>query len=186
MRTLVIDNETRLLTELEALLPGHETIRRWNEKYDDHDGFDLVILSGGSTFGVLEQKSLLSHEYDLVLHREKPIIGICLGAELIVDAYGGTITQLSETERGQCQIYVRESSPIFGGLEQFTVNESHHWKTEKLPENFEILAESGHGVEVFKHRTKPIFGFQFHPESQLNPSDGGGILLALTRQFGLI
>ncbi len=183
MKVLLIDNETKLLNELKELIPDHETVRRWNEKYDDHEEYDLIVLSGGSRFSVVGSREGLKGEIDLIKKTKKPVIGICFGAELIVVAFDGSLKKMTTVQHGLRQIYTKSDHFMFGGRTQFTVGESHQWTVEDLPKNFEVLAESSHGIEIFQHRNRLIYGFQFHPEAQLSFEGGNVFQLLLSRLF---
>lgn len=185
MRVLLIDNETRLLDELMTLIPGNETVRRWDESYDDHREFDVIVLSGGSSFSLESNVDGLAREIALVKETTKPVIGVCLGAEIIAYAFGGTLKQMKKEDHGPRRVSVLSPHPVFRGLKEFSVNESHRFAVDVLPETFELLASSSCGPEMFRHRSFPIFGMQFHPESVKYASDGRDIFLALLNEKGV-
>ena len=72
-----------------------------------------------------------------------------------------------------------KDDPIFNELpETMLMQCSHHCEVKKLPEGFEILAESEHcGIEAMRHKSRPIYGTQFHPEEYREPFFHGRKLL---------
>jgi len=72
-----------------------------------------------------------------------------------------------------------KNDPLFKDLpETMVMCCSHHCEIKKLPDGFEILAESEHcGIEAIKHKTRPFYGTQFHPEAYAEPFMDGRKLL---------
>jgi GMP synthase-like glutamine amidotransferase len=174
MKTLLIDNGTNLLESLKQIVPGTVTIRPWNALGNiSASQFDLVILSGGSRFEIEGNEDTLRDEIRLIQKDKKPLIGICFGCELIVKAFGGTIEEMQNQQKGPVTI---EASPnfskILGNIPSFTVYENHHWRIKNLPEDFESLAHSDHGDELIRHTHLPILGLQFHPEKVIENGKG--------------
>lgn len=91
------------------------------------------------------------------------LLGICYGAEILALTLGGTIRKLPLTQNGIEKIAIIKDNLISSGyLEVF---ESHGFEISKLPEALIPLAESKNcRYEIIQHKTKPIFGTQFHPE----------------------
>ena len=99
-----------------------------------------------------------------------PIMGVCLGEQVICTAYGGTVSYASRLMHGKQSIAeIDTESPIFAGLpEQILVARYHSLalKEETLPEELKIIARADDGeVMAVQHKTYPVFGLQFHPES---------------------
>ncbi len=125
---------------------------------------DLVVLSGGHSFSVVEHPEKWKNEVDFIRSCKKPIIGICLGFELIAHAYGSTLKRMKNKEKGTIQITM--------GTKKFHVFENHRWVVEKTGTKLRSLARSKDGIEAIRHRKKPIYGFQFHPEMFVRKTDG--------------
>ncbi len=173
MRVLIIDNNTSFLDHLKKLLYLHSiTIIKWDEfKFQELDNYQLIILSGGHPNSVEYQHKLYEEEIKTILRSNIPILGICLGFELIVYSFGGKLKELPEKEKGIIEIEVIQKDPIFQELNKIRVFESHRWIAEELPKDLIALAKSKDGIEIIKHITRPIYGFQFHPEIIVDKSD---------------
>ena len=101
-----------------------------------------------------------------------PLLGVCLGHQAIAETFGGKITYAKEIMHGkQSTITITEPSPLFNGLEQkFTAARYHSLAVsrETMPQELKITAQTDDGeIMALEHRTYPIFGLQFHPESIL-------------------
>lgn len=177
-KILLIDNETTLLKKLQTLIPGEEIVRCWdNLDTEDPNTYDLIVLSGGSSFPIIGNEEKLSKEIELIKTTTTPIIGICFGHELIVHAFGGSLQKLSEKHKGVTTIDVQERHEIFGDLESFTVYENHTYAIDTCGPDLIPLASSDHSIAVVAHKTKPIFGFQFHPEHHTDTTLGDEIFM---------
>jgi len=100
-----------------------------------------------------------------------PILGICLGHQLIAKAFNGEVTS-SETESyAQVTIDILNDDNLFKGLApNMDVWSSHKDEIVKLPEDFKIIANSDLcDIEAIKHENKDIYGIQFHPEVHTTP-----------------
>ena len=122
------------------------------------------------------------------IQANKPIFGICRGAQLLNVLHGGTLIQhlpnveehrLSETEETFHQVVAKKGG-IFEKLygERFTINSFHHQAIKKLGEGFDATLMSWDNVviEGIEHKTKPIFGVQWHPEIMHASMDIEGIV----------
>ena len=178
MKTLLIDNKSKLIVNLKVSLPGEVTVKPWNSLSGTQtDAFDLIVLSGGSAFSVEGNEDKLKAELELIHQNKKPLIGICFGCELIVKAFGGTLERMAEPKKGNISIKINpQFRQLYDGLESFEVYENHHWRIKDLPTCFDVVASSEHGHELIKHRTLPIFGLQFHPEKVVAAGQGDYIL----------
>ena len=100
-----------------------------------------------------------------------PILGVCLGHQAIGAAFGGTIIRAQELMHGKTSVITTTQKGVFAGLpEQFTVNRYHSLAIERAscPPELEITAWTDDGeIMGVRHKTLPIEGVQFHPESIL-------------------
>ena len=136
-----------------------------------------IILSPGP--GIPEEAGLL-----LPLIREyapiKKILGVCLGHQAIAEAFGATLTNLTEVFHGvQTPVKIIGDDILFKGLEkEIQVGRYHSWIVNKtgLPDVLEITAIDEDGqIMALRHKQYDIHGIQFHPESILTP-DGHTII----------
>ncbi len=119
-----------------------------------------LILGGGPSI----ERSGNSMSY--VEELNCPILGICLGHQIIAKAYGGEIGAAGIESYAKIKINILDENDILKGFgESADVWASHKDEVTKPPEHFKVLASSSIcGVEAMKHETKPIYGIQFHPE----------------------
>jgi anthranilate synthase component 2 len=112
------------------------------------------------------------------LGSEIPILGVCLGHQGIFVAFGGVITR-NEPVHGKQSIIFHNEEGIFGGVENPISAARYHslfCTDETIPNCMEITARTSDGMIMgLKHRERPIFGLQFHPES-IGTSQGIKIL----------
>ena len=100
-----------------------------------------------------------------------PILGVCLGHQSIGAAFGGNIIRAQELMHGKTNVITTTQKGVFAGLpEKFTVNRYHSLAIERAtcPEVLEVTAWTEDGeIMGVRHKTLPIEGVQFHPESIL-------------------
>jgi para-aminobenzoate synthetase component 2 len=103
-----------------------------------------------------------------------PILGVCLGHQALAVAFGGRVDRASAPMHGKTSMVAHEGSHLFDGLtEPFEAGRYHSLviARDPLPEDFVISAwvESDQTIMGIRHKTRPVFGVQFHPESVLTP-----------------
>ena len=100
---------------------------------------------------------------------EIPIFGVCLGHQSIGQAFGGEVIRASRMMHGKTSPIHHDGKSIFAGLPNpFTATRYHSLivRRETLPDCLEITAETAEGeIMGLRHKTYPIEGVQFHPES---------------------
>ena len=108
-----------------------------------------------------------------------PILGVCLGHQAIGAAYGGRVIRAKVQMHGKTSPITHTGSDVFRGLPSpFTVTRYHSLAVERetLPDCLQITAETEDGeIMGLRHKTLPVYGVQFHPESIL--SEHGHALL---------
>ena len=127
-----------------------------------------VILSG-SPFSV-KQPDALRIDLDAIAGK-RPMLGICYGAQLTADFYGGEVGKSSKREYGKAILLQNDTAdPFFHGIEPDSqVWMSHSDSILRLPEQLEVLAHTDSiPVAAFRGRAgafaAPVYGIQFHPE----------------------
>jgi anthranilate/para-aminobenzoate synthase component II len=174
MATILVDNESKYTSALQkALHTERPIVINYNDlDYKKLSKGDIVILTGGLKDPILWHKKQYYKETQLVKRHKGPIIGICLGFELIAHIYGSHLHLLNTRRKGEIGL----SSTKFGKLsvpDSVLVYESHNWSVPKLKRPLKAVAYSDDGIEIFKHSRKPIYGMQFHPEE----SSSGGMII---------
>ncbi|MDB5889942.1 MAG: Anthranilate synthase, amidotransferase component Para-aminobenzoate synthase, amidotransferase, partial [Polaromonas sp.] len=100
-----------------------------------------------------------------------PILGVCLGHQAIGAAFGGTIVRARQLMHGKTSVINTTQQGVFSGLpEQFTVNRYHSLAIDKssCPDVLDVTAWTDDGeIMGVRHKSLPIEGVQFHPESIL-------------------
>jgi anthranilate synthase component 2 len=98
-----------------------------------------------------------------------PIFGVCLGHQSIGQAYGGKVIHAKALMHGKTSLIHHNGKGVFAGLKNpFTATRYHSLavREEDLPAELEMTAWTDDGeIMGVQHRTRPIFGVQFHPES---------------------
>jgi len=100
-----------------------------------------------------------------------PTLGVCLGHQAIVEAFGGEIGLARELVHGKSCTVRHDGRGLFAGLpEEFEAGRYHSLAAVTVPEVLEVSATTEDGeVMAVRHRELPIDGVQFHPESVLTP-----------------
>jgi anthranilate synthase component 2 len=107
------------------------------------------------------------------------ILGVCLGHQAIGQAYGGDVVRAKAIMHGKTSLIHHADKGLFKGLPNpFTATRYHSLAVDRatLPDDLEVTAWTEDGeIMGFQHRTRPVFGVQFHPESIA--TEGGHQLL---------
>jgi anthranilate synthase/aminodeoxychorismate synthase-like glutamine amidotransferase len=101
-----------------------------------------------------------------------PVLGVCLGHQGIGLAFGGNVVRAGELMHGKVSTVHHDGRGVFKGVSQpFTAGRYHSLVVaEPVPDQLEIAARTEDGTIMgLRHRTAPIHGVQFHPESVLTP-----------------
>lgn len=168
------DSFTYNLQQYLAELIGEEVAVFRNDEIslDDVAQYDRIVLSPGpglpAAAGILIP---LIKKYGSI----KPILGICLGHQAIVEAFGGSLKQLQKVLHGiprEVNI-TQKDHPLFKAMPaRFTAGRYHSWVPDEknFGNDLEILAEDDdHNVMILKHKVFSVYGMQFHPGVILTP-----------------
>ena len=143
-----------------------------------------VILSGGK--GNPYTPLNLTADFLALAHFDVPTIGFCLGHEIIAVQYQARIKRLKEAQRKVSTIELTvPDDPIFDGLTstQFRIQKKHQWRVVGLKAPLVSIATSPvTDNEAIRHESKPIYGFQGHPE--VTTDDGRIVMENFLRMCG--
>lgn len=131
-----------------------------NFNFDDFDG---AILTGSPQGDDIVEHHLPYFRW--IQKFEKPVLGICAGHHITGFMHGSTLLRSVEPESGDCEVEIVKPDPIFDTLPtSFKVKQMHN-DSVTLPEGFELLASSKICKnQMMKHKQKPLYSCQFHPE----------------------
>ena len=132
---------------------------------------DRIIISPGPGH---PKDSKVSLDCIHQLGDDIPILGICLGHQAIGIAFGAQIINSNQIVHGKTSMIEHNHDVLFQGLENpFEATRYHSLVIDNstLPDELEIIAQSDEIIMGVKHKEKPIFGVQFHPES-IKTQDG--------------
>ena len=181
--TILIDNydsfSYNLYQLVGAINPDIKVIRNDEFTYEEIEAMnpDHIIISPGpgrpSDAGMCE-------EAVRYFAGKVPILGVCLGHQGICEVYGCTISHAKQLMHGKkSRIHIDNNSPIFKGLDEEMDAARYHSLVavrETVPDVLQVIGEDKNGeVMAVQHKTYPVYGLQFHPESILTPQ--GRIIL---------
>jgi anthranilate synthase component 2 len=100
-----------------------------------------------------------------------PTLGVCLGHQAIVEAYGGTVGQARALLHGKASVVTHDGRGVYEGLpDELEVGRYHSLAATAVPDELTVTAQTADGeVMGVRHARLPIEGVQFHPESLLTP-----------------
>jgi anthranilate synthase/aminodeoxychorismate synthase-like glutamine amidotransferase len=131
---------------------------------------DRVLLSPGPCSPTEAGVSL---EIIRAFAGRKPIFGVCLGHQAVGQYFGGNVVRAARLMHGKTSPIQHRDTDLFKGLPQgFAATRYHSLLVERstFPKELEVTAETAEGeVMGLRHRTLPIWGVQFHPESIATP-----------------
>lgn len=188
MRTLLIDNYDsftynlyQYLGEVTGSLPTVVTNDSdWNRI--DLSAFDAAVVSPGP--GRPDRTGDFGISADVIGASGLPVLGVCLGHQGICQLFGATVARAPRPVHGRVSPVEHAGEDIFAGIPSpFTVVRYHSLAVTGLPEEIELIAWTGDIVMGVRHRHRPLWGVQFHPESI--SSEYGHELLANFRDLVL-
>jgi anthranilate synthase component 2 len=169
---LLIDNYDSFTWNLAHYLGelGAEVVVRRNDALTAPEalamGADAIVLSPGPC-----DPDRAGICLDLIRENagRTPLLGVCLGHQAIGQAYGGTVARCAEIMHGKVSRLRHSGEGLFAGVPQgVSVTRYHSLEVRRAdwPEALEVTAETESGVVMAcAHRSLPVFGVQFHPES---------------------
>lgn len=171
---LVIDNYDSFTFNLVQLLYtlGAEV------KVVRNDDLDAAgVAASGASHLVISPGPCTPHEAGVsvaaIAQSRVPVLGVCLGHQSIGAAFGGKVIRAPEPVHGKAVSIQHGNTGVFTGLSQgFQAARYHSLIVEasSLPAELEATAWNSEGlIMALRHRTRPVVGLQFHPESILTP-----------------
>ena len=181
-KILVVDNYDSFVFNLVQYLQqlGAEVVVKRNDEVNagSINGFDGVLLSPGP--GTPEDAGACIEIVNAAIEKQKPLLGVCLGHQAIGAALGGKVSRAPELLHGKTSQVQHKNEGVFKDLKSpFTATRYHSLaiETGSVPAELVVTATTEEGVIMgVKHKSAPIEGVQFHPESVL--TEGGHHLLA--------
>ena len=173
IKTLIIDNYdsfTNNLYQYIANINGELPIVVKNDEYALHElmnfEFDNIVISPGP--GRPDQPDDFGVCAEVLKSVDVPILGVCLGHQGIASVFGGEIIHAPYPVHGQSYVIRHNNDILFEGIPaEFDVIRYHSLVINhaNLPHCLEVTATSEDLIMGLKHKSRPIWGVQFHPES---------------------
>jgi len=181
-RILVVDNYDSFVYTIVGYLDqlGAETVVLRNDAVpprEERAGFDGVLVSPGP--GTPAEAGASMQVIRDCAEAGTPMLGVCLGHQALGEVFGGTVTHAPELMHGKTSQVAHEGQGVFEGLPTpFTATRYHSLAVvDGTPSaELEVTARANGIIMGLQHRTLPLHGVQFHPESVL--TEGGHRLLA--------
>lgn len=171
LRVLVIDNYDSFTFNLVQYLGelGAEPVVVRNDAMPPREAagmaFDRLVISPGPG---RPEAAGYSTDYVREMSGSLPILGVCLGHQVIVSAFGGKVDLAPEPKHGKTSTIRHDSRGIFDSIDNpFVATRYHSLAAVQLPDELEACAWSVEDevIQGLRHRRLPITGLQFHPES---------------------
>jgi anthranilate synthase/aminodeoxychorismate synthase-like glutamine amidotransferase len=171
---LLVDNYDSFTYNLVHLFQelGAEVVVRRNDELDPDEAerlapSHLVVSPGPGRPGDSGETVAIVRR----LAQTTPTLGVCLGHQAIVEAFGGEIGQAQRLVHGKASAVSHDGQGIFTGLPQsFQAGRYHSLAATSVPPELEVSATTEDGeVMAVRHRELRVDGVQFHPESVLTP-----------------
>jgi para-aminobenzoate synthetase component 2 len=181
-KILVVDNYDSFVFNLVQYLGqlGAETTVVRNDEISTESaiGYDGVLISPGP--GTPEAAGISIPMIKFCAEKKIPLFGVCLGHQAIGVAFGATVSRAPELMHGKTSEINHNKSGIYANLPSpFTATRYHSLAIEResVPDQLQITGETESGIVMsVQHKTLPITGVQFHPESVL--TEHGHAMLA--------
>lgn len=176
-RILVIDNYDSFVYTINGYLRqlGADTSVVRNDEIAEEDleaviaGFDGVLISPGP--GTPDRAGISIPLVHVAIRTGTPVLGVCLGHQAIAEALGAKVTHADELMHGKVSRVTHSGDAFFEGVaRQFQATRYHSLAVVRssVPQELTITAETDGGVVMaLRHRDRPIYGVQYHPESVL-------------------
>jgi len=167
------DSFTYNLVEYTSEFADTEVVRNTASLADVREADpDAIVVSPGPGHPKNDRDVGVTLDVFREVSPEVPTLGVCLGLEAAVYAYGGSVGRAPEPVHGKAFPVDHDERGVYSGIEQgFRAGRYHSLVATEVPDCFEVTATTDHGDEELvmgvRHREHPIECVQFHPESVL-------------------
>lgn len=189
---LIIDNQSQYLRRFKRNYLDDRDVPHLIVEHNEQIDFSRLpavsglMISGGK--GNPFEPLNLTANYVAMMNLDVPTIGLCLGHEIIAAAHRCKIKRLDDYQSRRERVYINAADdPIFAGLAkgEVMIQKKHRFHVPAVSPELEILAYSeACPNEVMRHRDRPIYGFQGHPE--VSGEDGLRIMGNFLRMCGVV
>lgn len=174
MKISIIDNYDsftyNLVQQCKDISKDIQVFKNDRIDYDCLNQSTHIVLSPGP--GIPSEANDLINVIDRY-HQSKAILGVCLGHQAIGEFFGSSLKNLDTVHHGIKSEITLEPSKLFSGISsKIDVGRYHSWVINDItraPELTPIAYDSNKEIMALEHKTLPIYGVQFHPESVLTP-----------------
>jgi anthranilate synthase component 2 len=177
MKILFVDNFDSFTYNVVHLLAAQgiepEVVLNDDARLEDAsvlDNYDALVVGPGP--GNPGQTPAVVQLIRSAAEKKKPVFGVCFGLQAIGEAFGARVVHAPEPMHGKTSVMTHSASGLFEGLHDPIVATRYHslcLDEGTLPADLAVTARSDDGVvQAVSHRTLPVHGVQFHPESVLS------------------
>ncbi len=181
-RTLLVDNYDSFTYNLFTLLAEVNgeppTVVHNDVEWDSipWSDFDNIVISPGP--GRPERQRDFGISARVITETALPVLGVCLGHQGLCQLFGGRVVLAPEPMHGRVSLVEHDGSELFAGIPSpFPTVRYHSLIVEDLPDDLEATAWTADGLLMgVRHRTRPLWGVQFHPPESISTAFGHELL----------
>ncbi len=177
MKILFVDNFDSFTYNVVHLLAAQgvepEVLLNDDERLRDAgvlDAYDALVVGPGP--GNPGQTPAVVELIRAAAHKKTPVFGVCFGLQAIGEAFGARVVHAPQPKHGKTSLMTHDSGALFRDVQSPIVATRYHslcLDEDTLPDELVVTARSEDGVvQAISHRTLPVHGVQFHPESVLS------------------
>ena len=156
MTGLIINHDTKYIGKLIQLFQGCDVMNYRNFNAEKAENYDYIVLSGGPIDITGDN---IKEEKEWLRTTEKPILGICLGIQILCLVFGETMFRFPANRKINERVRFVDTD--------YNMFYNHSYYFNRIPQEF--IGEVKNNVLVYmRHKTKPILAFQGHPEMTEN------------------
>ena len=161
------DSFTNTIVDYIRYLGFSVCVKKTDDQFDDFNQYSHIIIGPGP--GHPNELKQLYYIIDFCENTNMPLLGICLGHQLIAQYYGSNIVKAKFIFHGRNSTITTNNSILFKGLfSEFEVTRYHSLIAESMKSPLLVTAKTSENeIMAFEHSKKNIFGMQYHPEAYL-------------------